>query len=284
MKSAVFFLLVLFVMIFLFQTKQIQAQIIVCEQQIPFIDVSDSSFSVYIQDIFCRGAIKGYSDNTFKPNAFSTRAEAAKIIVGGLDITIDSTGSGFRDVNNQNPFYSYIQTLKNFGYSNGFGDGTFRPNQFITRGEVAQIVAKAKNKDLATRTFGTQDFRDVDNTHVFFKAIEFLFSRTIEGERVVSGYEDGTFRPGNNVTRAELAKIVALAIRIPPLNDYEKLCIERGGEWLEESMQCNRMENDVCLALGGTYVDCASPCGRSFQGMCVQMCMNACYFSPLENI
>jgi hypothetical protein len=89
------------------------------------------------------------------------------------------------------------------GAVNGYADGTFRPYNNTTRGQVSKIVALAEGWPLLNPA--QPSFNDVPTTHTFYTYIE-----TLRDHGVINGYADGTFRPQNDVTRGQTAKIVVL--------------------------------------------------------------------------
>jgi S-layer homology domain len=114
-----------------------------------------------------------------------------------------------------NTFYSYVQCLACRGIINGYPDGTFRPGNNVTRGQLAKIVSNSAGfQDVQT----VQLFTDVQPGSAFFDFVGRLASRGY-----MSGYPCGGagepcgvdrlpyFRPGNNSTRGQIAKIVANA-------------------------------------------------------------------------
>ena len=98
------------------------------------------------------------------------------------------------------------------GAISGYGDGTFRPYNLTTRGQLAKIVVLAEGFTIYTPP--TPTFHDVPTTNPFYTYIE-----TAYHQGVISGYSCGTgcleFRPGNNSTRGQLSKIVYQAITQP---------------------------------------------------------------------
>jgi hypothetical protein len=85
----------------------------------------------------------------------------------------------------------------------GYSDGTFRPNNDVTRGQISKIVANAAG---FSEPVEGQTFTDVPPGHTFYEFVERMAARGI-----ISGYADGTFRPGNPATRGQISKIVANA-------------------------------------------------------------------------
>jgi hypothetical protein len=167
-------------------------------------------FYIYIQDLACRGVISGYADGTFRPGANTTRGQLCKIVVLAEGWTINTTGGPhFVDVPPTDPFYGYIETAYNrdiiSGYSCGPGCLEFRPGANVTRGQICKIVVLAEGWALTCPEPG--HFSDVTPDNPFFCYIE-----TAYGHNIISGYADGTFRPGNNATRGQICKIVYNAI------------------------------------------------------------------------
>jgi hypothetical protein len=117
-------------------------------------------------------------------------------------------GERFSDVCPGDYFYQAVTYLSDHGAITGYADGTFRPYNNTTRGQLAKIVVLARGWTIYTPTSPT--FRDVPTTDPFYQYIETAYSHNI-----ISGYACGSgcleFRPGNNVTRGQLSKIVMLA-------------------------------------------------------------------------
>jgi hypothetical protein len=119
-----------------------------------------------------------------------------------------SYGCPFTDVTHSDYFYDAVRYLHIRGVLSGYADNTFRPYNLTTRAQLTKIVVL----DQGWSTFGhiTSTFRDVPITDPFYDYIETAYSHNI-----ISGYTCGPgcieFRPGNNVTRGQLCKIVALA-------------------------------------------------------------------------
>src|SRR5205823_9303237 len=114
----------------------------------------------------------------------------------------------FTDVHPEDYYYQPVTWLFCHGAISGYGDGTFRPGNNTTRGQLSKIVVLAEGWQLLNPP--TPTFRDVPTTDAFYTFVETAYSHNI-----ISGYGCGTgcleFRPGNNVTRAQLSKIVVLA-------------------------------------------------------------------------
>jgi S-layer homology domain len=175
-----------------------------------FSDVCPDHWAyTYIEFMAQRGIISGYADGTFHPNYSATRAQLAKMIMiaRGWSLVTPSTPS-FRDVPASNPFYTFIETARSHGVISGYSCGTncyeFRPYNTVTRAQTCKIIVIAFNWPIDL-TNGPH-FTDVPPTDTFYAYVETAFNRNI-----ISGY-GSTFRPGNPVTRAQLSKMLYLAM------------------------------------------------------------------------
>lgn len=168
---------------------------------VPTTDV----FYPFIAELACRGIIEGYSDNTFRTSSIATRATLAKWVVLARGWALDSTGGPhFTDVATTDPYYPYIETARLHQVLSGYSDSTFRPNNEVSRGQMSKMIVIALGWDT---TAPTQHFSDVPPSYVFYPYVE-----TLVAHNAVTGYSDGTFRPGNNLSRGQLAKVLDIAI------------------------------------------------------------------------
>jgi hypothetical protein len=118
--------------------------------------------------------------------------------------TVTPCSATFSDVEPGSTFYEYIHGLACMGAIAGYPDGTFRPLNNTTRGQVAKIVVLAEGWALVATQQPT--FTDVPQGHTFYAFVETLYEHG-----AVNGYPDGTYRPQNDVTRGQIAKIVVLS-------------------------------------------------------------------------
>ena len=163
-----------------------------------------------VRYLSCRGAISGYSDGTFRPYNDTTRGQLSKIVVQAEGFAINTAGGPhFTDVPASNPFYPFIETAFNRGLISGYSDQTFRWGANITRGQLSKVVVQAEGWPI--NTSGGPHFTDVATTNPFYAFIETAYNRG----GIISGYSDGTFRPANNATRGQIAKIVFSAVSAP---------------------------------------------------------------------
>ncbi len=157
-----------------------------------------------MQYLYCRGAISGYADGTFRPYSDTARGQLCKIVVLGFGMPINTSGGPhFSDVPTTNPFYAYIETAYNAGLAGGYADGTFRWGSGVTRAQLSKIAVLAARWPVIDPP--TPSFADVPAASPFYGYIETAYCHGI-----VAGYSDGTFRPGNGATRGQISKIVTL--------------------------------------------------------------------------
>lgn len=146
--------------------------------------------------------VQGYPNGTVKPAGNITRAETAAILFRLMDDasrkTYYSTKSGFRDVASGSWYNTYVATLNNAGVITDSSNGYFRPNEAITRAELAAMLAK-----FSETTGAANYFNDVSAKYWAANAIAICAKLGW-----ITGYPDGTFRPDKNVTRAELMAMI----------------------------------------------------------------------------
>lgn len=155
--------------------------------------------------------INGYPDGTVKPNGNITRAEVAAILYRIMDKSCvekyAARNSSYKDVASSYWFGTYVATLENAGVIvDTKAGGYFRPNEAITRAELASMLAQfVENKKAANY------FTDVPSYHWAANAIA-VCAKT----GWINGYPDGTFRPDQTITRAEMMAMVNRALERTP--------------------------------------------------------------------
>ena len=153
--------------------------------------------------------VAGYNDGTFRPESTATRAQFAKMIVTaqGWPLSNPATPS-FTDVPADSVFYGYVETAKAHGILSGYSDNTFRPSTPVSRGQISKMIVTAFGWPLVVPTVGS--FSDVPPGSTFYSYVE-----TAKTHNVLSGYSDGTFRPSTSASRAQLSKMLYLAVTQP---------------------------------------------------------------------
>ncbi|WBW50514.1 S-layer homology domain-containing protein [Peptoniphilus equinus] len=141
--------------------------------------------------------INGYPDGSVQPDGNMTRAEAAAMLarLKGYTMTND-VAPNFTDTPSD-WYNTAINAVVEHGLMNGYPDGSFHPNAPITRAEFAKMI-----QSIDRANSGDAPFADVEN-HWGEAAIDQAY-----GNGRIAGYPDGTFKPDNNITRAEAAKML----------------------------------------------------------------------------
>ncbi|MFY0543139.1 S8 family peptidase [Brevibacillus sp. H7] len=158
-----------------------------------------------------KSVVKGFPDATFKPNQPVTRAQFATMLIQamrakGISIQAYTGKNPFYDLSRSHWAYNEVAQAYRLGILQGYPNKTIKPNQAITRAEMALMVARAQNALLYKRS--TSSYRDVPVTHWASPAIEALTSR-----RWLNGY-GSTFRPQGYATRAEVVVLLAKAYKL----------------------------------------------------------------------
>lgn len=171
-------------------------------QQSAFADITGHWAQKQITELYEKKIINGINDSTFAPDNNITRAEIATIIAKALNLKGDN--ADFDDVKNDMWFYESVSAVKNEGIMSG--DGTsFRPNEKITREEVAKMLANiAKNKNLEPKSETTVKYTDEGEMSDW--ATESIYYVSSLG--LLNGKAQGVFAPKSYATRAEIAVLI----------------------------------------------------------------------------
>lgn len=168
-----------------------------------FADVADDFWAA--KDIYTlkdAGIIGGKSATEFDPEGDVTRAEFAKMVVGLFGYKATSDAVNFEDCKAEDWFTPYVAAGVEAGVIKGVSDTEFAPNATITREDACTILGRALNKVAQSNEL---KFTDADKVAEYAAPYVALLSEL----GYVNGYEDGSFAPTNNITRAEAAKIIA---------------------------------------------------------------------------
>ena len=150
-----------------------------------------------------QGIINGYPDNTFRPDDRVTRGAAAIMIGRTLGLNGKQRATKFPDVGRNQAASGYIASAVEKGIIQGYGDGTYRPNETVTRGQMAIFLSRAfKLKEEASTSFKDVGPNMAAYTHV----------KRILAENITQGYEDGTYRPNIGISRAQFSAFLARAL------------------------------------------------------------------------
>ncbi|KAA9015489.1 S-layer homology domain-containing protein [Niallia endozanthoxylica] len=149
------------------------------------------------------GIITGFPDETFRPDEEVTRAAAAIMIGRALDLDGKQRDTSFLDVSADQKASGYIAAAVEKGIIQGFEDNTYRPNQTVTRGQMAIFLSRAFELTVESDA----SFKDISPSMKSYTHI-----KRIIAENLTQGYPDNTFRPDAKVTRAQFSAFLARAL------------------------------------------------------------------------
>ena len=175
----------------------------------PVVEIADAE-ALGLNDTDHYAYIVGYGNGEVRPQNSITRAEVASIFFRLLEDDVRDANytreNKFTDVSADAWYCSAVSTLSAMGILSGYPDATFRPNASITRAEFAAIA--------------TRFDADGDKTPASFGDIANHWAKdeiaVAANNGWVNGYEDGTFRPQNNITRAETMSLVNRVLNRKP--------------------------------------------------------------------
>lgn len=188
--------------------------------------------------------VSGYTDGTFLPQNNITRAEAitmlARIICADISKLSAFVTCGYSDVAADAWYAPMVGYFEKLGYLEKLETASgakIEPDKYITRAEFSEISRHIISEIYDGREFGVAQFSDVPGTHTYYESIGQLGYLG-----VITGYEDGTFRPDNNITRAEAVTIINRFLgRTPTGNAGSVTFTDIGGHWANSQIitACN---------------------------------------------
>ena len=164
----------------------------------------------YVQYLYQIGAINGVNATTFNPNGNITRGQLVAMIARTLDTQLNEAFEEYAPYNDikGHQFGKEISVSYDYGLLEIFDDRSFSPNKAATREEVAAIVYAVISALYEIDSNSNLSFKDANTVDPLAKEAIAFFHQ----EGIISGYDDGTFKPKNNVTRAQFAKILTLTM------------------------------------------------------------------------
>ncbi len=179
---------------------------------IPHTAMASDTQNHWAKDIIAEvrscGIMAGTPDG-FLPDNTITRAEFVTAVINAIGAEAKS-GTSFSDVPLSQYYAPYIKSALELGIVGGFGDGTFRPENAITREEAVVILSKAFGYLSGYYLgIGYLDYEDIT------EGARGAFGYALK-EKIISGYPDNTLRPKSNLTRAEGASLILRSKRTEP--------------------------------------------------------------------
>lgn len=190
-----------------------------------FSDVpSDQWYAPDVKNLKARGVVKGYADNSFKPEKQVTRIEFLAMLYRGvygdapssfsMDGSLDGESTVFKDVQPFEWYYDILADSSKKGLVKGYSDNSFRPGSLISRSEAVAMIARFYQYNNDTEFFvdlpsrDDRSFSDVPDSAWFGQAVHSAYKLG-----VVDGTPAGKFEPGRNLNRAEAAKLISQLLR-----------------------------------------------------------------------
>ncbi|MEC1375869.1 S-layer homology domain-containing protein [Heyndrickxia oleronia] len=169
---------------------------------------SGSSGFDEISDFLASDTIDGFVDPktgamSFKPNQNVTRAQFAKLLLNAMGIQPQKEKQKFSDVIPSQWYADYVNTASELGIILGNTDGTFKPDNNITRGQIAAMLVRAFNGTVSFPKTTNQSFSDVSSKTTFVNEINQAASL-----KIIRGFEDGSFKPENPATRGQAVVMI----------------------------------------------------------------------------
>jgi ELWxxDGT repeat protein len=191
-----------------FATPQ-PAPVLVCDDVDPvaFADVAPGS--VHAPAIGCLAAFEivvGFPDGDYQPRTVLTRGQTASMVVRTLEerfVASSGTATSLPDDAIGSVHADAIAVLLDLGVMEGFEDGTFRPSEPITRGQLVSVMARATRAVGVDAEAGPTDLTDIDGS---VHADNIRWAASVD---IAVGFDDDTFRPSEDVVRAQAASLVA---------------------------------------------------------------------------
>lgn len=173
-----------------------------------FTDIENHWSKEFALKLVNLGILKGYPDNTLRPDEKITRAEGVVLLVNTLGLEISDEGEISFNDKDIIPAWcaNHVKIASEKGILKGYEDNTLRPFNNLTRAEMVVLVMNAFGIEKA----GLDKSRFKDGDEIPGWAADFIEGAVKEG--IVKGYPDNTFKPGNEVTRGEVFAIIANCI------------------------------------------------------------------------
>jgi beta-N-acetylglucosaminidase len=205
-------------------------------------DITGHYFERDMRILIAKDILGGYGPGKYLPDRHVTRAEFATFLVRALELETITTSEfsiagvseavQFKDVEPTDWFYSAVVAASNNNLVGGYSDGTFKPNQNISRQEMAAVIMRAMNSKGVLSDKDPLNFTDTEQINpMFFDAIQrLLYLDVMAGKKGTDGV---AFAPRSNTTRGETAAVINRMLKIvfPPQNlDYKVAALYKDAE------------------------------------------------------
>lgn len=182
-----------------------------------------------------------YTYVSIKPKNSITRAEFTKILVNSMNLHVGETVKSFPDVKPAKWYYEYVKVASSQGIINGKPDGTFRPNDKITRNEMAVMIYRAFESTLDFSATG-KVFPDVPKGNFAYEAV-----MKTAALGIIKGYGN-VFKPYNDATRAEAIVMIDRALHLVPGTDEDPAAsIQTVDRYIKDEMKFTEQQDVEAL-------------------------------------
>lgn len=234
-------------------------------QEVQLSDIKGHWGEAKIQAWIDQGLVRGYLDHTFKPNHSITRAEFMNLVNAAFGYSVQTKVS-FKDVSEDAWYYQAVAAASAAGYMNGYKDQTMKPQNPVSRQEAAIIIAGILN--LEENEEAADTFSDSSSIAVWSKGAVGAAAKA----NIISGYEDGSFKPLHSITRAEAVDVLVNALEMseqvgskpskpagttnqlnvaPPASEASLSAIEHGGNAGDNTLKNIAATNPFIQILDG---------------------------------
>ncbi|MDX1806603.1 MAG: S-layer homology domain-containing protein [Paenisporosarcina sp.] len=165
---------------------------------------SSHGFYKEIMFLMDKGVVS--SSATFGVNQKVTREEVAVMVSKAIGLDGAKTTTPFKDVPQSLSSSGYINSAVKAGVLQGYTDGTFRPKQLVTRGQMAIFIANAFNLEVES----PMTFKDLSPNMSSYSAV-----KKIVDALITTGYADKTFRPNDSLTRGQISAFISRGMQRP---------------------------------------------------------------------
>jgi len=158
-----------------------------------------------IKSLYEKNIMKGKEEGLFGTNSLIKREEIAAVLVRAFDMQLKNDVTIFSDVSSEAWYATEVANASSNGIIKGYPDGSFGVNKNVTRQDLCVMLfnlLKEKNIDIASDE--EKSFTDKENISDYAREAVF----TLSGAGIINGYDDGSFRPRGNATRAEAASLI----------------------------------------------------------------------------
>ncbi|XKH57398.1 S8 family serine peptidase [Citricoccus nitrophenolicus] len=175
-----------------------------CEAEDFSDNAPGSQYYDYVRWMQCDGITTGYENNTYQKHRDIARGESVAFLYRYMDSPTVTDPAEFPDVPESSTFFDAISWANAEEITTGYKDGTFRQFDEVTRGEFASFVFRTVGPELGT--VEGEGFPDVPESSAHHEAIVWMAEQDIS-----TGYADGNYRPGHEITRGEVAALLSRA-------------------------------------------------------------------------